>query len=301
MQYLRNKYAITLVVAILVLGVSILVASKRNRTIDTPSMTQEIVAEVRLQPFEKHQQLGKSLEGRSLDVYSYGSGSKHLVFVGGMHGGYEWNSVLLAYQMMDYIKENPSFVPEGVTVSIVPVANPDGLYKVIKKNGRFTMRDVPDEVLAHGTGRFNARNVDLNRNFDCKWKPESTWQNKIVSAGTKAFSEPEAVAIRDYVLATKPVSVIFWHSKANAVYAAECHKGVLPRALDVMNAYANASGYKAVTSFDAYAVSGDAESWLASIGIPSVTVELATHENVELKKNIAGVSALITYFSTVTK
>ena len=219
------------------------------------------------------------------------------MFVGGVHGGYEWNSVLLAYQFMDYLKENTAVVPQNLTIAVIPSANPDGLYKVVGKEGRFTISDIPTKEQALGTGRFNANGVDLNRNFDCKWKPESTWQSKIVSAGTKAFSEPEAAAIRDFVLKYSPHAAIFWHSKANAVYASECTKGILPKTLDIMNAYAVASGYRAVKSFDEYEISGDAEGWLASINIPAITVELKTHETIEWEQNLAGIKALFNYYA----
>jgi hypothetical protein len=141
-------------------------------------------------------------------------------------------------------------------------------------------------------GRFNANNVDLNRNFDCKWKPESTWRGNIVSAGTAAFSEPEARAIRDFVLATKPVAVVFLHSQANAVYASECEAGILPETRTLMNVYAAAAGYPAIDVFDSYEITGDAEGWLASIGIPAITVELSTHETIEWEKNLAGMLAI---------
>ena len=140
--------------------------------------------------------------------------------------------------------------------------------------------------------------MDLNRNFDCNWQPESTWRSKVVSAGSSAFSEPESRAIRDFVLQNRPVAAVFFHSQANAVYASECNNGVLPGTIAVMNAYAKAAGYQAVKSFDSYKVTGDAEGWLASIGIPAITVELKTHESVEWEKNLAGITALFSYFST---
>jgi predicted deacylase len=245
-----------------------------------------------------HTMIGKSVQGRTIDAYTYGTGTTHLLFVGGIHGGYEWNSVLLAYQFMDYLKANPTILPKNLTITIVPSANPDGVFKVINKEGRFAAVDVPPggkEVQA--PGRFNAHTVDLNRNFDCKWKSESTWQSKIVSAGTSAFSEPETSALRDFVLKEKPDAVVFWHSQSNAVYASECEKGILPKTLEVMNAYAKATGYPAVSSFDAYPITGDAEGWLASINIPAITVELQTHETVEWERNLAGIKALITLYS----
>ncbi|MEK7538832.1 MAG: M14 family metallopeptidase [Patescibacteria group bacterium] len=241
--------------------------------------------------------VGTSVEGRAIEAYTYGTGETRLLFVGGVHGGYEWNSVLLAYQFIDYVKANPDFIPKNLTISIIPSANPDGLFRVVRKEGRFTAGDVSDSTKLVESGRFNAHSVDLNRNFDCKWKPKSMWKSKVVSAGTKAFSEPEAVAIRDFVIAHNPDSAIFWHSKANAVYASECQAGILPKTLDLMNAYAKASKYNAIKSFTAYETSGDAEGWLASINIPAITVELSTHETVEWERNLAGIKAIFNYYS----
>ena len=120
----------------------------------------------------------------------------------------------------------------------------------------------------------------------------------MVSAGTAAFSEPEARALRDLVLATNPAAVIFWHSQSNAVYASECEEGVLPSTRTLMNTYATAAGYPAVDSFTAYPITGDAEGWLATLGIPAVTVELSTHESIEWTKNWAGVQALLAHYGT---
>jgi hypothetical protein len=253
------------------------------------------VLDVAPEPQTQHREIGKSVEGRTIEAYTYGTGATHVLFVGGIHGGYEWNSVLLAYQFMDYFEANPAAVPKNISVTIVPNANPDGVFAVIGKNGRFTLADVP-KTEDQSAGRFNANEVDLNRNFDCKWQPKSTWRSKTVSAGTEAFSEPEARAVRDLVLAEKPATVVFWHSQANAVYASECESGILPETLEVMNTYAEAANYPAVETFDSYAVTGDAEGWLASINIPAITVEMTTHESVEWDKNLAGVQALLKHF-----
>ena len=82
------------------------------------------------------------------------------------------------------------------------------------------------------------------------------------------------------------------------MYASECENGVLPMTSDIMNLYATAAEYRAVESFDAYPITGDAEGWLASIGIPAITVELKTHETIEWKKNLAGVQALLQYMGS---
>ena len=245
----------------------------------------------------RQQVLGTSVEGRDITAYIYGNGKTLLLFVGGMHGGYEWNSVLIAYQFMDYLKENTDVVvPKNLTITVIPSANPDGVYAVIGKEGRFSVTDIPIKKGVVGLGRFNAHGVDLNRNFDCQWQPTSLWKAKKVSAGSGVFSEPETMAIRDFVLENSPKAVVFWHSQANAVYASKCEAGVLPLTFDIMNAYSRASGYPAVKSFDSYEITGDAEGWLASINIPAITVELKTHETIEWEQNLSGIKALFEYY-----
>ena len=295
MGFIFRKPTVTalLIVATLGVGAFVFVGLSKN-TPEQPPLTEESTS---TEP--KRKVIGTSIEGREIEAYTYyGHGrEKHLVFVGGMHGGYEWNSVLLSYQLMDYLKENPDVVPDNLIVTVIPSANPDGVYKVTGKEGRFVATDVPiadKEVMA--TGRFNARNVDLNRNFDCKWESASMWQSKKVSAGSAPFSEPEAVAIRNFVLENKPDAVIFWHSQANAVYASECEAGILPETLAVMNAYSQASEYPAAKSFVSYKITGASEDWLASINIPAITVELQTHETIEWERNLAGIKALFLYY-----
>jgi len=276
---------------IIVVGIFVLIFINPKPTppTDRPALVEVVPA---ITTATSTRVVGHSVDGRSIELFSFGTGAKHLLFVGGMHGGYEWNSVLLAYQFIDYLNDNLVTVPSAITIDVIPAINPDGLYAVIQKEGRFDETDIPNTTTI-GLGRFNADQVDLNRNFDCKWQPTSTWRSQTVSAGTSAFSEPEAIALRDLVNSTKPEAVIFWHSQANAVYASECNAGVLPDTLTLMNTYAGAAGYKSVASFDAYPVTGDAEGWLASIGIPAITVELATHDNTEWNKNLSGISAVL--------
>lgn len=238
--------------------------------------------------------IGTSVEGRDIEVYSFGTGETKLLFVGGMHGGYEWNSVVIAEYLIEDFADGSITVPEDLTVNIIPNLNPDGVYKVLGMTGGFTEAEalaVAPTVVPEG--RFNANGIDLNRNFDCKWQPTSTWRGNVVSAGAKPFSEPEAAALRDYVLETNPAAVIFWHSQANNVYASECEDGVLPATKLLMQTYARAGSYGEVLSFDAYPVTGDAEGWLASIGIPAITVELETRTGSEWTRNLAGTESVL--------
>lgn len=242
--------------------------------------------------------IGTSVQGRPLSVYTVGTGTTTILFVGGIHGGYEWNSVLLAYRFIDYLAATPGAVPASLRIIVVPNANPDGVFTIVKREGRFGLADVPPGDTA--AGRLNAHGVDLNRNFACKWQATATWKGNPVSGGTGAFSEPESQAIRDLALTEKPVLAVFWHSAAGQVYASECERGILPETLAATRAYAAAAGYPPVERFDAYQVTGDAEGWLASQGIPAITVELSTHETIEWEKNLAGIKALLQRYGSST-
>lgn len=240
--------------------------------------------------------IGTSVAGRSIESYTYGAGEKTILLVGGIHGGYEWNSILLAYEFIDALEAKTVVVPDTLTVVIIPVLNPDGLYAATGLEGRFTKDAIPNlNMHETGVGRFNQNEVDLNRNFPCKWQPESSWRSKKVSAGSAPFSEPEAIALQSVVTETNPSAVVFWHSQANAVYASECEAGVLPETLAIMDLYATAGNYDAVPSFTAYPITGDAEGWLASINIPAITVELQSRTDTEWLRNKAGVEALLNY------
>lgn len=293
---MRNFFwgrAVVFVIILIILGIGFVFSSFLRKETPVPE-------EVKVDLGPTRSVLGKSVQGREIESYRYGvpygKGKAHLVFVGGIHGGYEWNSTVLAYEIMDYLKANPTSIPANLTVTVIPSLNPDGIYKVVGREGRFTSLSFAKSVDTR-PGRFNANEVDLNRNFDCKWQPKSIWQSKIVSAGKNVFSEPEAVALRNFVNFTEPTVVVFWHSQSGAVYASQCEDGILPETLTVMNLFAEASGYKAIPTFDAYVTTGDAEAWLAKIGIPAITVELTTHESIEFEKNLAGVKALFDHYS----
>lgn len=258
-----------------------------------PQQTQE--NEVPQLPYTR-QVIGHSGEGREIVARTYGTGDTNLLFVGGMHGGYEWNSVLVAYAFMDYLDANPDVLPDDISVTVIPSLNPDGVQRVVGAEGRFSPSDAPLGSEITAAGRFNANGVDINRNFACKWQPESTWRGAVVSAGSEPFSEPEAQALRDLIVENAPRAAFFWHSQGDAVYASECESGILPETLVLMETYAHAAGYQPIPSFDAYEITGDAEGWLASIGIPALTIELSTHETVEWEQNRAGIEAILAYF-----
>jgi hypothetical protein len=242
--------------------------------------------------------IGRSASGNEILAYHYGSGETEIVFVGGLHGGYEWNTVLVAQQLSDYLKKNPTEVSSNLKVTVIPVVNPDGLEKVVgTTTGNFTAKDVSSSRDTVVSGRFNGNNVDLNRNFDCDWKSEGKWQNKTVSGGASAFSESESQAVRDYILAKNPKAVVVWYSSAGGVFASSCHNGVSAETKSIMNVFAKASGYPAHDDFNFYEITGDMVNWLAKQEIPAISVLLTNHTDTEWSKNLAGIKALLKHYT----
>ena len=294
----RSHYlSLGLVLVILTICATLLLTHEQAEAPTSPTPIPAEETPITSTATSSSRSIGDSVEGRPIMSYTFGNGSTTILFIGGIHGGYEWNSTVLAYEFLEELATETFTIPPEFTLIVIPTLNPDGLYAVVGTTSRFTAADVPDND-AHqtGTGRFNANGVDLNRNFGCKWQPKSTWRNKTVSAGTQAFSEPEAEALQRLVAATSPKAAIFWHSQANTVYASECEAGVLPLTRTLMKAYATAASYQSVESFTAYPVTGDAEGWLASLGIPALTVELKSRTDSEWLQNKKGIEAILEVF-----
>ena len=241
--------------------------------------------------------IGESSEGRDIVAYHFGEGEKEVLFIGGIHGGYSWNTAMVAQQLVAHLEGNEEVIPSDVKVTVIPVLNPDGLYDTVGTDGLFKKSDVPSDEAVRIAGRFNDNEVDLNRNFDCQWQETGTWKSQDVSGGSKPFSESESVAIRDYVKANTPDAVVAWYSSAGGVYASQCDSDTMASTLKLTNVYADASGYSAHEEFDFYEVTGDMVNWISSQGIPAISVLLTTHEDTEWKKNEAGINAVLKYIA----
>ncbi len=217
--------------------------------------------------------VGKTAQGRDLLARSFGSGERILLLVGGMHGGWEANTVTLVGQLIDHFAATPADVLDGVTLVLIPVVNADGLLF-----GRTP------------AGRFNANGVDLNRNWGCSWSPDAVWRRMQVNPGPNAFSEPETQTLSDFILSLRPTAALFYHSAANGVYAGGCRDDHGSQAMSAI--YAQAAGYRYDLPFKAYDVSGAESDWADGQGIAAADVELSSWTDSEFERNLRGVMAL---------
>lgn len=244
--------------------------------------------------------VGYSYEKRPIHVHTYGQGEKKLLIIGGIHGGYEWNTIQLCFELMEYFKNTPP--PTGVEVHIIPNANPDGLYELLKMDRQFSaslarrlQKGFKEKGGIHRfKGRFNGNGVDLNRNWGYNWKPKGLVGNVTVQAGDKPFSEPETRALWNYAYKIKPYAVVFYHSAFGAVFSASSGPG-MKTSRQLSRLYSSASGYPWFREFSAYEVTGDAAEWLSQGGFPTIDIELTDHQNTEFIRNLKGVLALLRY------
>jgi len=226
-------------------------------------------------PFASQTVIGLSVDGRPITAYHFGNGSREMLLIGGTHGSYSPNTSALAQEFVSYLGDNESLVPINMRVTVIPTVNPDGL------------------AAGGTTGRFNANNVDINRNFDCDWAPTSMWRDQEVSGGNAAFSEPEAQAIRDYVSEINAVGAIVWFAAEGKVYASACGGNPSNASVQLANTFGAAAKYGVEAEFDAYPINGDMVNWMAKEGIPAISVLLTDRQGIEWDKNEAGFRAAL--------
>jgi predicted deacylase len=216
--------------------------------------------------------VGQSAQGRDIIGWSFGAGPHTLLVVGGIHAGFESNTVLLVNELVAHFQAAPASLLPGMRLILIPVANPDGL------------------VLGRQTaGRFNANGVDLNRNWGCEWSEEAYWQDRRVDPGPRAFSEPETQALARLIRETQPAAAIFYHSAANGIFTGDCPAGGVSD--ELARVLGEASGYAYGQPFSAYRVTGTAASWVDGQGIPAVDLELTGTRDTEFVRNLRAIQA----------
>jgi len=222
--------------------------------------------------------IGYSVSGRPIEVYTFGKGINQRMIVAGIHGGYEWNTIALADELITYINENPEVIPGDVTLFILRNLNPDG--------------DARD----HGIdGRVNDHGVDLNRNFPTNWVSnwdrDGCWNYGPTTGGTGPGSEPETLAVMNFLRTHKIGALISYHSAALGVFP-----GGEPWEA---NSYRFAAALGEVTAYPFPPIdtgctfTGTLADYAVERGAVSVDMELATHKFTDFTRNLRALDLLL--------
>lgn len=245
----------------------------------TNEATDEATAEATAEAPPSVEVIGMSAQGREITAHRFGSGARTLMLIGGIHGGWEANTVRLMNELIAHFEASASDIPADTALIIIPVLNPDGLAAGV---GVFA-------------GRLNANGVDLNRNWGCEWSPNAVWRQQRVNPGSAPMSEPETRLLADYILRERPAAALFYHSTAGGVFAGTCGGDYGSVALSAV--VGEAAGYTYGSTFSAYPVTGTAPDWVNQQGIPSADVELFTSTDSEFQRNLRGVLAALEWIA----
>jgi hypothetical protein len=215
--------------------------------------------------------IGTSVAGRPLEVYRFGFGSQSHMIVAGIHGGYEWNTIALAQQLVAYIQNNPDIIPQGKRLYILVALNPDG------------------EARSHGFGgRANDNGVDINRNFpnywQADWNRQGCWDVLPITGGSEPASEPETRALMRFIQAHPLDALISYHSAAQGIFPGG--RPPDPHSVRLAEAIAAISAYPYPPIDGGCEFTGQLVDWTSSRGIASVDVELTNHEDLDFEQNL---------------
>ena len=222
--------------------------------------------------------IGLSFSGRPIEVYTFGQGERQRMIVAGIHGGYEWNTIALADELITHINDNPELIPDDVTLYILRSLNPDG--------------DARD----HGyDGRVNDHGVDLNRNFPTNWSSEwdreGCWDYGPTTGGTGPASEPETRALVSFLLSHKIEALISYHSAALGVFP-----GGEPwekNSIKFAKALANVTDYSFPPLDTGCVFTGTLADYAVERGAVAVDMELSTHVYTDFKRNLKALKVLL--------
>lgn len=212
------------------------------------------------------------MAGRPLVVFSFGAGDHERMIVAGMHGGYEWNTIALADQLIAHLRDHPEMIPPDTTLYILRSLNPDG-----EARGR--------DIYA----RANDNNVDLNRNWpslwQADWPPEGCWNALLpLSGGDYAGSEPETQALLTFLEHHDMEALINYHSAALGIFPGGQPPD--PASESLAAALAQVSGYPYPPIDTGCLYTGQLIDWASEHGIAAVDIELSTHSSTDFVRNL---------------
>jgi carboxypeptidase D len=226
--------------------------------------------------------IGTSLEGRPLFGIRLSvdpdeeSMEPEARIIGAMHGnecmGTEVS--MLAAQWLTNGYGDDAFVTrllENAEVVIIPLMNPDG-------------------YSAENASRYNANNVDLNRNLYFAW----------VGDGPRPFSEPETRALRDFSEDNAFTLGISYHTVANYVNSSWNYTSHHPPDEELFQTigegYAGDSSFEVVFGWDWYNIQGDVNDWsLGTAGTFDWTLELISDTENQWDVNGQGIKGFLSF------
>jgi g-D-glutamyl-meso-diaminopimelate peptidase len=258
---------------------------QKNQNYFFEKMKTDISHLLELYPFIQKRTIGESVLGKEIYELSIGEGIKKVHVNASFHGN-EWlTSLILMYFINEFALElvrgsdEALFLFEHITLSFVPMVNPDGVDLVL--HGPPSLHKKIIEKLNkenhHITWwKANINGVDLNNQFPAKWEIEKARKYAKAPAprdypGHKPLTEPEAIALANLVIQEKFHMVLALHSQGKEIYWG--YEGYEPKqSKDIAEAMERVSGYKGIQYIDSHA--GFRDWFIQEFQRPGFTIEV---------------------------
>ncbi len=151
--------------------------------------------------------IGRTVEGRDIlvqanfDLAAARQPRQATLLIGGIHGDEP-----ATIRLIERFGQSPAFAAfHDAPIILLPLANPDAFQRA---------------------SRYNARGVDLNRNCGFNWRAGCD-----DPPGPFPWSEPENVALRDFILARRPARIVSLHWALAEIDADGTHSTALAQAM----------------------------------------------------------------------
>ncbi len=222
--------------------------------------------------------IGFSVSGRPIEVYTFGQGERQRMILAGIHGGYEWNTIALADQLITYINEHPEVIPSDVTLFVLRDLNPDG------------------DARSHDEfGRVNAHGVDLNRNFPVNWAAAwdraGCYELTPTTGGSGPASEPETRLAMNFIATHHIDALISYHSAALGISPGGTPWD--PDSVRLARALAGVTTYPFPPISTGCVFTGSLPDYAVSQGVAAVDMELSNHQDTDFAMNLKALRILL--------
>lgn len=246
-----------------------------------PKISPEITSEI----------IGQSVERRDICLYRLGNGPQKILLHSGIHGN-EVGTIKLMHHLMKYLLGSFANYSQ-LTFYCIPCLNPDG-YALAKKTPHF--------FSGGNIGRWNAKGVDLNRNF-----PTQDWQSvtqrffgknfqeaMVVFGGMSPASEPETQALIEFIKNNPIDAYIEFHSRGSEAMSNSTE--ISNKMADVFCQETGFTSYHGERNY--VEQHGTALTWCTEQEIPFLNVEASVRWGSDWKKQRSGILALFDYLNS---
>lgn len=249
-------------------------------------------------PFLRTETIGGSVQGKALTTVSIGSGERE-VFYNASHHANEWITTPLTLLYLEnyadaYAKGgeiagySAAELYQKTTLYLLPLVNPDGVDLVVGftpqsdsyyRQAQALADYYPDIPFPSGW-KANILGVDLNLGYPAGW--EQARRIKFAQGytrpgprdyvGSAPLAEPENRAVYEFTLRHEFVLTISYHTQGRVIYWKYLDYEV-PRAEEIVRAFAQASGYLPEETPYGSGFAGYKDWFIQTYLLPGYTVE----------------------------